>query len=332
MLAWGFGALSAPAAMSLAGLAWNRVLAGGVLAAMLLAVQAGLQRRTALPTAAACRAAFGRRASDLLLILTLIWLLLAAADAAKLSEGIFERGKGAEAAPAVLLALAALGSGKGTRACARAAGVWALLLAVLFGVVLAGAASMIRAPWLAPWGAAEQIPQSAALLLAPSALLYLQAAGAERRLLRRGLTALACGPAVLCAAVSGGLSPQVAAREPFALYTLTKSVSLLSVMQRFEALLSVGTMTGAYLLLTLLVCCAKNIVRLLAPRAENWAPGAFCVLAFFGGEVVDRIPAAAWITGAAVFWGFLPALTQWVVVRKKDGKNTKKGVDKSVSL
>ena len=34
MLAWGFGALSAPAAMSLAGLAWNRVLAGGVLACM----------------------------------------------------------------------------------------------------------------------------------------------------------------------------------------------------------------------------------------------------------------------------------------------------------
>ena len=316
-LAWAFCAVSAPAVIRVAGLSWSWVLPAGAFAGVWLLALSRLRAHAGMSAAEACRIAFGQRFGAAAAAALLIWLVLTAAKAANLARVLFAQTVAAPAAPAVLLALAAVGSAKGTAACARAAGVWALLTGLLLGLVLAGACGMVQIAWMAPWGGAEQFPPALIWLLTPAALIYLPAETRSIRQTAAAAAALAILPAGFSLMVSGGLSPQLAEKDPFALYALTKSISLFSVMQRFEALLSVGAMVGLCMLLTMLLCAAQELCRTFVPHAPAALPAALGAAAYGAGFVAERIPAWAEMTGAAVFWGFFPAAALWVVARKK---------------
>ena len=316
-LAWAFCALSAPVVIRVAGLSWSWVLPAGAFAGSWLLALARLRARAGMSAAEACRIAFGQRFGAAAAAASIVWLVLAAAKAANLARVLFAQTVAAPAAPAVLLALGAAGSAKGTAACARAAGVWALLTGVLLSLVMAGACGMVQTAWMAPWGGAEQLPPALVWLLTPAALIYLPTETRGGRQTAVAAAALALLPAGFSLAVSSGLSPQLAEKDPFALYALTKSISLFSVMQRFEALLSVGAMVGLCMLLTLLFCAAQELCRTFIPHAPTALPAAFGAAAYGAGFVAERIPAWAGMTGTAVFWGVFPAAALWVVARKK---------------
>ena len=315
--AWMLGALSAPAATALAGLGWTWVLLGGALAALLLLAMERLLRRTCgFPEVFTL--AFGRTGGMVAAGLELLWLLAAASGTASAVRTAFETDPG-PAAPAVLLLLAALACGKGSRRAAAVGGILSLVLAILYSIIVLTSLRHLQPDWCKPWGSAADAGLSACVCLSPACILF--AAQPERGSRRAGwgcaaLAAIAL--AALALITAGCLSPELAGTSRLPLYTLTKSLSVLSVMERFEPLLSVSLMLGLFLLLTGIVCAAGNLTALIggAKQADH-GTAAFCLLAFAGSLGADRVPAVLWAGGAATFWGILPVLTLVIVDIKK---------------
>ena len=315
--AWLLGALSAPAAMALAGLGWTWVLLGGALAALLLLAMERLLRRTCgFPEAFTL--AFGRTGGAIAAGLELLWLLAAAAGTAAAVRIAFETDPG-PAAPAVLLLLTALACGKGGRRAAAASGVLTLVLTLLYSIMVLTSLRHLRPDWCKPWGSAVDAGMSLCVGLSPACVLFASQPESERCGGGWGCAALAAlAPAILALITAGCLSPELARVSKLPLYTLTKSLSVLSVMERFEPLLSVSLMLGLFLLLTAIICAAGDLMPLIggAKQADH-GTAAFCLLAFAGSLGADRVPVVCWAIGAATFWGILPVLTLVIVDIKK---------------
>ncbi len=95
----------------------------------------------------------------------------------------------------------------------------------------------------------------------------------------------------------------------------------MSVMQRFELLLSVAQLLGLFALLTMLACAAgKMAAAVRGKRIGENESGMFCLLAFGGSFFAYAVPMWVWAVGAAVFWGLVPILTQVIVNIKKSEK------------
>lgn len=315
--AWMLGALGAPAAMALAGLGWTWVLLGGALAALLLLAMERILRRTCgFPEAFTL--AFGRTGGTVIGVLTLLWLLAAAAGTAGVVRIAFETDPG-PAAPAALLLLAALACGKGSRRAAAVGGILSLVLALLYSIIVLTSLRHLHPDWCRPWGSAADAGLSVCICLSPACVLL--ATQPERGSCRAGwgYAALAAfAPAAMALITAGCLSPELASASELPIYTLTKSLSVLSVMERFEPLLSVSLMLGLFLLLQGIVCAAGNLTQLIggAKQADH-GTAAFCLLAFAGSLGADRVPVVCWAIGAATFWGILPVLTLVIVGIKK---------------
>ena len=317
--AWGLCALSVPAAMALAGRGWLWVLAGSAAASGIVLFLQTLQRRSGQSLPEQMARAFGRRSGLLLGAAVCLWLLLAASGAAAASQIAFEDDLG-PLAPAVPLLLAALASRKGQAAAARVSGVLALCLALLYSIIALASLRHVQAAWCRPWGSAADAGLSLCLCLTPACLLFLDGPGQTPR---PGWSALAAAvlPGVAALLCSACLSPAWTAQLPQPLYTLTKSLSVLSVMQRFELLLSTAQLLGLVSLLTLLVCAAARTAEVCL--GAGWGEkkeGAFCLLAFGVSFLTQRLPMAVWVVGAATFWGVIPILTQVIGNIKKNEK------------
>ena len=312
--AWMLGALGAPAAMALAGLGWTWVLLGGALAAFLLLAMC----RAACGFPEAFTLAFGRTGGTVIGVLTLLWLLAAAAGTASAVRIAFETDPG-PAAPAVLLLLAALACGKGSRRAAAVGGILSLVLALLYSIIVLTSLRHLHPDWCRPWGSAADAGLSVCVCLSPACVLLATQPERGSRRAGWGCAALAAlAPAVLALITAGCLSPELAGASELPIYTLTKSLSVLSVMERFEPLLSVSLMLGLFLLLQGIVCAAGNLTQLIggAKQADH-GTAAFCLLAFAGSLGADRVPVVCWAIGAATFWGILPVLTLVIVGIKK---------------
>ena len=178
----------------------------------------------------------------------------------------------------------------------------------------------MQAAWCRPWGSAADAGLSLCLCLTPACLLFLDGDGQTPR---PGWSALAAAvlPGVAALLCSACLSPAWTAQLPQPLYTLTKSLSVLSVMQRFELLLSTAQLLGLVSLLTLLVCAAARTAEVCL--GAGWGEkkeGIFCLLAFGVSFLTQWLPMAVWVVGAATFWGVIPILTQVIGNIKKNEK------------
>lgn len=196
----------------------------------------------------------------------------------------------------------------------------ALCLALLYSIIALASLRHVQAAWCRPWGSAADAGLSLCLCLTPTCLLFLDG---DRQTPRPGWSVLAAAvlPGVAALLCSACLSPAWTAQLPQPLYTLTKSLSVLSVMQRFELLLSTAQLLGLVSLLTLLVCAAARTAE--ACLGAGWGEkkeGVFCLLAFGVSFLTQRLPTAVWVVGAATFWGVIPILTQVIGNIKKNEK------------
>lgn len=320
MRAWSLCALSVPAAMALPGCGWLWVLGGSVLACALTVCQQAMQRRSGLCMRQALVCAFGAGGGRILAAAELLWLLFAASGAAAASQIAFEDDLG-PFLPAIPLLLAALAGQKGRLAAGRVCGVLALCLAGLYAIIVAASLRHVQAAWCRPQGVPADAALAFGLCLAPAGTAF---AAAEEEMPRVSPgTAAASGllPAIPAFLTAACLSPELAREEPLPFLTLTKSLSVLSVMQRFELLLSVAQLLGLFALLAMLVCAAGSMTDLMTQKRSAGRPGGvFCLLAFGGSFLAYRLPLWIWAVGAAIFWGVVPILTQVIVNIKKTEK------------
>ena len=215
---------------------------------------------------------------------------------------------------------------RGENAPARCAAVLAPLLAGLYLILLTAALPDVKREWCGLWGENRGILEAGSAMLLPTAALFLRE-GAEEKGKNAWwlLGVMAAGPAAMALAASGRLSPEVVQAEKLPFYTLTKSLSILSVMERFEPVLSVALLIGMFCMAALLAeCAAKLGCAALGKERRNWHGAAVCAAALGLSFWIDRLPEALWSRGAALFWGISAILAQVVVDIKKVEKRAKK--------
>lgn len=318
--AWSLCALSVPAAMALPGCGWLWVLGGSVLACALAACQQTMQRRSGLCMPQALVRAFGAGGGQAMAAAELLWLLFAASGAAAASQIAFEDDLG-PFLPAIPLLLAALAGQKGRLPAGRVCGVLSLCIAGLYAIIAAASVRHVQADWCRPQGVPADAALAFCLCLGPVSMAFITAEGETPRISPGATAASALLPAVPAFLTAACLSPELARQEPLPFLTLTKSLSVLSVMQRFELLLSVAQLLGLFALLAMLVCAAENMMDTVRQRKHTGsAGGVFCLLAFGGSFLAYRLPIWVWAVGAAIFWGAVPILTQVIVNIKKTEK------------
>ena len=320
MRAWSLCALSVPAAMALPGSGWLWVLGGSVLACVLTVCLQVMQRRSGLCMREAFDQAFGTGGGRVAAAAELLWLLFAASGAAAASQIAFEDDLGPFLS-AIPLLLAALAGQKGRLAVGRVCGALALCLAGLYAIITAASLRHVQAAWCRPEGVPADAALALCLCLAPACLAFI---AAKEEMPRNSIGTAAVSallPAVPAFLTAACLSPELARQEPLPFLTLTKSLSVMSVMQRFELLLSVAQLLGLFTLLTMLACAAGEMAAAVRGKriGENES-GMFCLLAFGGSFFAYAVPMWVWAVGAAVFWGLVPILTQVIVNIKKSEK------------
>lgn len=325
--------VTVPVVMTCAGRPWQWVLAGCGAAAIFYTLLYSILRQTDTATGLtpAVKEALGPVAGGLALFLGGAWALLAAADTAGRCVSAFPAGEADRLAPAAILLLTALALRSGSLTAARCAGVLAPVLWVLYAGLLLAAAPDLNLSWCRPWGRWQQGTGVLAALLFPSAALFLPRERAKREKAPvRLLAALTAVPALFALATAGCLSPQLVSREPFAFYTLTQSVSVLGVMERFEPVLSASLYLGFFCLVSLLLASAQAQICAAIPVLEgkHWFGPLLCAAAFGLSLVTKALPEVVRQVAAAVFWGVVPVFVLLIVAIKKVRKKEKKGVDK----
>lgn len=215
--------------------------------------------------------------------------------------------------PVLILALSAWSAQKGLSAAARVGTVlfWAIL--ILYLVVLGAGVKDVQLRWLKPKWTALDFPRLTVFLIPVSTVCLL-----KRGSLKTGRLALSGALVFAGAAITVGvLSPEVAVGTENAFYEMTRSINLLGVARRFEALISAGMTVGWFSIVSLLLSlCATLAQKFLGQggKAAVWIAALIAaIMQLCGLHIEGKIL----ILTGAVFWVGIPLLTQGLGERKK---------------
>ena len=120
--------------------------------------------------------------------------------------------------------------------------------------------------------------------------------------------------ALLAALVTAGMGA-----EDF--YTASKSVSVLSAMERLEPLVSAALTMGGFCILGLICSVNERIFSLWGVRKYGGFLNFFPAAGFF--FLTEKLPSALLAGGTAIFWGFWPFLLLSIENSKKLKKLSK---------
>lgn len=313
-------ALSAPLAVVCSGTAWRWVLAAAALAGCfyLYIVYAARSLPRGLGYAGMLTRAYGRWLGRGIAGVYWLWLALSAARAGRLAELAFPETRAFPMIPLALLAVAALTASKSTASVCRFGGVLYLFVTALLIFTLAFGAANVEPHNLLPAGKPSDLLGPLGVLLLPAVGLFLL----DRMDGNRGkcgrwylLTAgLAAALSLVC---TGALSLPLAKRAANPFWLMSRSISALGVMERFEALISALLSLGFCCLLTLLLLAGRKAFRCARPgapsRAAAWATAGAAVILLWAAPV---IPNSFYLFGDLIFWVLLPVLTLGIVSRR----------------
>lgn len=240
-----------------------------------------------------------------------LFAVLVAGVVAKASAASWP-GDNAPGVPLILLALAAWSAGKGPSAAARVGCVLFWFVLGLYLLVLGSAAKEIQWRWLQP--TSEDVPWMGLVIgLLPGAAVYLKK---EQEVSLRVVVPGGFGVAASLV-TAGVLSPWVAEKVPDAFYEMTRSLEVLGVARRFEAVLSAGMTVGWFSCLTILLSVVGEAVE---HHKEGQGRAAVYVGAAVAGVWVlldRRLPALVFAVSALVLWTIVPLLDNGEKERKR---------------
>jgi hypothetical protein len=183
---------------------------------------------------------------------------------------------------------------------------------VLIGVVIVAGMSDLRGKYLkVQSGMPKDVFYLIFLLPAVAAFLCIGEGG------MRVLAVIPVFAAGIAAWVAGSISPQLAEVVDWPFYEASKSVQLLGVAKRFEALVSVGITVGNYGLYSMLLCAIYCLGEKLEKGRES-----VTISALLAGSLMltgITLTVKVMIAVSFVLWIFLPLLGIF-----KTGKNSEK--------
>lgn len=242
--------------------------------------------------------------------LQVLWLAVPLAVFANTARDLFPDASNEIYVPLVVLALSwllARHPRDGVLACCVIVGFF-LLTAV--AVVCVFSSPGIQWRWLKPsfdWVEAL----TAFSIVGGGMLLSVAMPGAKPGKLWRWIAFVS--PAVLAALVAGCLSAPLAQQQDAAFYTLSRSISLFGVVERFEALVASCLTLGLCSACALMLHAAR---QMLSERGQNGVT-AFLCLAALGGSFLSISPVIPAV-GTVLFWVLLPFIKN----KKKVEKNS----------
>lgn len=302
----------APILTRCTGMNWLAAGVGAAGAAALLQIVSLRRPAAAIPRRKTAAGGCLRMAAGLL-------LLLLAARAARTGAHAFRETAQSPLAACLLLGAALWAAFCGAEAAQRCAAVLLRLVLGFFLIVAVFSLPQLRAAWLRPAAEPGNAMICAGLLLAPGACAYLPPREREKR---AGLWLLAPLAAAAAGVTAGVLSPALA-RGEMSFLTLARSVSVLGVMRRFEALVSGAMLPAWFCLCSLLLCAAEEAFTAAGlRRSAVRALTGFGALAFLYPAGALKTASVAAIS--AISCGLFPLLLPLVEGQKYFRKSQKK--------
>ena len=229
------------------------------------------------------------------------------------SAGSWPVGNSDPAVPLILLVLAAWSASKGAQAAVRAGAVLSLFVVLMYAFYFAAGLEQVRWEWLKPTGQMVE-PLGLLVLLIPSATSIFPIKGTGGNGKRILGLCIAVGAVLL---TQGVLSPKVATLLENPFYEMSRSLELLGVAQRFEALTCVTATVGWFALMTLLMSVNGKLIERIRP---GWGClGVWTSAIGAAGWYLCGLHISGWILTEiwAVFWVGFPLLTQGIGKIKK---------------
>lgn len=313
-------ALTGPVLVWSARCAYPEAAAAFALASALYAGFSRLRGTDTRDYAALCLQCCGETLGRVLLGLSVLWLLAAAARSAAACEWLYGRTAPFPAIAILTWGAAVWAAGRGEAVAGRAlCVVFPFCAAVLVGL-LALAVPELHGRFLRPQ---FSLRRSAGALL-PCLLLSLRQyfPQLQRPALHGRWYAAAAALFLLpSVAAAGVISPEIAAQSVFPLLTAAQSVSLFGVVERFEAILSAVANAAFFALLTLFAAALLRQLHALWPQlSQKAAQGGLFAAGAALACIVPPLPAAVYGIGAVLFWAVLPAALL-LLARKKRPKS-----------
>ncbi len=246
-------------------------------------------------------------------LLQILWLCVLLSQLLPYSASCWPTAKRAfPTVPLVLLALAAMAARGSYKSIAGGIGVLYWVVVILIGIVIIAGCRDLRTEYLV---AQNAIPKDIFFLifLIPAVASFISCSKGGKGVLWL-LPILAAG---ISAWTAGSLSPELAVWVSWPFYEAAKSVQLLDVAKRFEALVSVGVTVGNYGLYCLLLCAIYS----LGDRFDKGRE-AVTICALIAGSIMlagIKLPINVMVAVSFVLWIFLPLLGVF-----KNKKNSEK--------
>lgn len=246
-------------------------------------------------------------------IILIVYIILLLGQLLRDTAQSWPVGNSDPAVPLLILALAAWSAQKGPSAAARVGAVLFWVVLGLYLVVFAAGVKDVKPQWLLP---TMKMPSMLPLVLfllpsATTALLTERATPGKKGVLTVGF--VVAGMAI----TSGVLSPRMAGELPNAFYEMSRSLDLMGVARRFEAVICAGATVGWFALFSVLLTLCGSYFEKIAQgkgRAGVWLTAVSAVGWRLCGLHIS--PLFMIITGT-VFWVGLPLLTQGLDKEKK---------------
>lgn len=295
--AWLFTAMVPVAIQLLGGESWAMVVVAGIVGMALVCILWQCPRR---PSKIEC-------------IFLFIYVVVLMGELLQRTSQSWPVGKSDPAVPLILLALAGWSAFKGLSDAARVGAVLFWVVVVLYLAVFAAGVKDVKLSWLEPqWRIPDELGLAVLLLPAATGVL-LKEKGTPGKKGWMLVAFVFIGVLI----TSGVLSQMIAKETTNAFYEMSRSLDLLGVARRFEALICAGTTVGWFALLSLLLSLCSSYVQSLFGGWDR------------SGVLLATVAAAGWklcglhikpvfllLTGA-VFWVIIPILTQGLGKIKK---------------
>lgn len=248
------------------------------------------------------------------LLPALQWLLLTAILGAVCGTASQSWPQGGHPAVGIILLALAVGSAwKGPSASARVGCVLFWFVLLLYLILLGAGVKDVQLKWLTPpKGDVDGL--GCVLLLTPAAAaIHLN----KKETVKPRLLLIMVFCIVASVITAGVLSPQVASVRENAFYEMTRSLNLLGQARRFEAILSAGMTAGWFALMSLYLTLCAHLTEKILPGAGKYGTLAAALLATVIRLCDLHIPGVLLLILSAVFWVFLPLITQGIDKVKK---------------
>lgn len=264
-------------------------------------------------------AAWGKTGGTWMALLSWFWLVLLAALTASMAVTAFPADNAFPLIPLVLLCLAAVASSQGAAATCRFGATLFLAVVPMISLVLAFGATDVQLRALKPQGNPMESLGPLTVLLVPAAAFYLRDGLTQRKTawMRWYLLTAGAGVAVSLVCV-GALGLPLAQASSNAFWLMSRSISVLGVMERFEVVISSLLSISFCCLLAFLLAAARRALTCAAPGVPAhktvWASAALAAAFLW---LIPSVPNWGWIVGNLAILAAVPATTLFLAQLKK---------------